>query len=387
MGLLRLFAFLALLAGAGFGLLLLRSEADFIVFVTGPHRVQVSLPLFLLLLLLLLLLFGLLGNLFRSGGAFLHWARGQGRRRANLALHKGFAELVSGRLGPAGKSLLAHIKSGDEPLAGYFALARLAEREGEPLRGAEQMAEGRARHPELDQLLALEEAQFLLQAGETGRALAVADTLPADLPAATELRARLALRTGEPADAAGLLAVLGGRETLLEKKLLLAGLASAASLAEVNSLLKALPRRPDEDPEIGLAEVEARMRLDDRKKAAARLKALMAAQLPNEPEWLMDRYLGLARRMKLPDSRAQLDKWRQSHPGAWSLPYARAQLHLEAGALDEAEAELRLSLQTRPTRPGLKSLGELLQRRGRLEEAMECYRRALYLDGGGKPSG
>ena len=377
--LLWLLMFCTLLAGGGFGLLLLRADTDMVLIAVGPHRLQIS---FLLFLLLLFLLFGLVLTALRWGFFLRRWSGVRAEKKAELALQQGIAYWLSGRNQLASKSLLAYVGSSSRPLAGYFALARLAEREGELLRGAGQIAQGRERHRELDQLLAMEQAYLLLLAGEAERASAVIHTLPADVSFATELRARLALQTGNLDGAAELATQLSKQGSGLEEDLLTAGLAAATDLAEVKKMVKVRSRLQGDRLESGLAEVEARTRLGDLGKATSRLEMLVEAHLEKEPDGVMEKYLEITRQMKLRNSQiaSRLDKWHRAHAGCWSVPYAQAQLHLEAGALDKAEERLKVSLELRPTRQGLLALGDLLRDRGRQEEAADCYRRALFLN-------
>ena len=361
--------------------MLLSGEKNFFLLVLGQHRLQISLALSSLLLLLTILLLSLLGILLRSGYSLIRYLRDRRRRKASLALHRSFADLLGGQGQKSGRSLLAHISSSSEPLAGYFALARLAEREGNPLQGAGHMEAGRKQHPELDQLLALEQAHLLLQAGETGKAGVVVDSLPGDLPAAAELRARLALATARLENCAGLLAELSKHGSQLARQLLIAGLAVAESPEAVSSLMKSGSRELEKDLDAGLAEVAARVRLDDLEKAAAKLKSLVSIHLSDEPDGLIDQYLALADQLNTPRKQlvAQLHKWQRADKDSWMLPYALARLSLEAGETEEAEKLLRSSLAQKPGREALLALGDLLQSQGRADEAADCYREALLL--------
>lgn len=78
----------------------------------------------------------------------------------------------------------------------------------------------------------------------------------------------------------------------------------------------------------------------------------------------------------------QAEKWRRKHPDNAAIERVMGQLCLQQRLWGKARAHLQESLRLKPARITYQLLGELLERQGEIESALQCYHNALQLSQG-----
>jgi HemY protein len=318
-------------------------------------------------------------------------ARRVQERRSLKQLEKGLLALTEGDWRTAERALGKSTAADGKSTARYLAAAQAADGQDESERRdyyLEQAdAGGRRRHF----LVELTRARMLMANGARAEALPVLRELHARRrkhPQVLELLARCYRELGEWDDLQELLPLLRKTEVMDDEQLEslqidIAGgkLRGAMDPDDLLAAWDRLPKPMKRAPAVIAIYAERAGQLERADLAEPVLRSSLKRNWNAE---LVLRYGDpgagdVAQRLK------QCEKWLQEHPEDANLHLALGRLCVGESLWGKARQHLIRSLEISPTSIGYETLGQLLERQGDLELAMDCFRNALRLNQGKQP--
>jgi len=318
-------------------------------------------------------------------------ARRVQERRSLKQLEKGLLALTEGDWRTAEKALGRSTAANGESTARYLAAAQAADGQEDSERRDYYLEKadrgGRRRHF----LVELTRARMLMANGARAEALPVLKELHARRrrhPQVLDLLARCYRELGEWDQLQALLPTLRKEDVLDDEQLErlqteIAGgkLRHAADADDLLAAWERLPRGMKRDPAVIGIYAEQAGRLERADLAEPLLRASLRKRWDSE---LVLRYGDpgagdVALRLK------HCEKWLQEHPEDANLHLALGRLCVGESLWGKARKHLIRSLEIAPTSIGYETLGQLLERQGDLELAMDCFRNALRLSQGRQP--
>lgn len=318
-------------------------------------------------------------------------ARRLQERRSLKQLEKGLLALTEGDWRSAEKALEKSTATRGHSTARYLAAAQAADGQ-DALERRERYLEkadagGKRRHF----LVELTRARMLMENGARAEALPVLKELHRRRrrhPQVLELLARCHRELGQWPELHDLLPLLRKTAVLddtelqdLQTEIAVNTLREAQQPEELESAWGRLSRAMKREPAVIAAYAERAARLDRSDLAESVLRSSL------KREWNSDLVLrygepgapDVSRRLK------QCEKWLELHPDDASLHLALGRLCVGESLWGKARQHLIRSLELQPTSTGYETLGQLLERQGDLELAMDCFRNALRMSQGRNP--
>jgi HemY protein len=318
-------------------------------------------------------------------------ARRVQERRSLQQLEKGLLALTEGDWRTAEKALEKSAGSRGKSTARYLAAAQAADGQQASDRREYYLekadAGGRRKHF----LVELTRARMLMANGARAEALPVLKELHSRRrrhPQVLELLARCHRELRHWDELQDLLPALKKSEVMDEDQLrelrILIAVSSLQGAEQADDLQFAwngLPKAMRREPAVVAIYAERAGQLERADLAESVLRATL------KREWntgLVLRYGdpgsgNISQRLK------QCEKWLQQHPEDANLHLALGRLCVGESLWGKARQHLIRSLELEPTSAGYETLGQLLERQGELELAMDCFRNALRLNQGKAP--
>lgn len=318
-------------------------------------------------------------------------ARRVQQRRSLAQLEKGLLALTEGDWRTAERALEKSADKRSKSTARYLAAAQAAEGQqaGERRDYFLEQANtgGRRKHF----LVELTRARMLMESGAQAEALPLLQDLHQRKrrhPQVLELLARCLRELGRWDELQNLLPTLRRAGVMddhalegLKVQIAMGALRGTQDADELQAAWKRLPRAMRREPGvIGIFAEQA----GGMKRADLAEPLLRAALNRSWDPLLVLRYgdpgaVQAAKRLK------QCEKWLQDHPDDANLHQALGRLCMGEELWGMARQHLVRSLELEPTTNGYETLGQLMERQGDLELAMDCFRNALRLSQG-KPA-
>ena len=369
--LLLLAAFLAPIFKADPGYVLIRFQG---------WSLETTLLVLLLALVVVYMLMRLLTWLWRSP---LRSARAMREKSARKQLEKGLLALAEGNFKAAEKAL-RRSASGEHATVALLGAAR----------AAEGLSDSKSREAYLTKaeegeksnvLVPLSRAEMLMAAEEWTQALEILKSLRDKYPRHQQVKTMTYhcyrqlgdwVNAGELATALGKSGVIdSAAATVSLQKMYQQKLRQATDSTQLQQAWKSLPGSARKDPAVVANYTKFLSRLSGADAAEAVLRKTLNQDWSEE---LIQQYAlldGGNNRARL----KQTEKWLQKYPEDPGLHLAIGRLCLAEKIWGKAREHLQTSLRYRPDRVAYTTLGALNQRLGELEEAVECYAKALEM--------
>lgn len=367
---------------------LLKSDPGHVLINFGEWTIETSVLVLAAALLVLWFLVQLAFWLWRMP---VETARKMNEQRAFKQLEKGLLALTEGDWKAAEKALEKSASTQGRTTAHYLAAAEAADSQNAHDRREYYLEQADSGGAKKKFLVELTRARMLLANGSRAAALPILEALykrRRKHPQVLELLSRCYRELGEWDQLQALLPALRKADVLddeqslqLQEEVAINKLRSVTTVEELQTVWKKLPRAMRQHSAvvdafaIGAAKLE---RIDI-------AEPVIVAALKHE--WnptLVLRYGDPAADDRIKRIK-KCEKWLQIQP-------EDADLHLALGRLCAAEAlwgkareHLVKSLELEPSSLGYDAFGQLLERQGELEPAMECFRNALRINQGQTP--
>ncbi len=374
----------------------LQQENGYVLLNYGPWTLETSLAFFLVMILLLFLaLYALMRSMVRIWAmprGFRKWKAQRGTRRARRALTRGLVELSEGNWKTAEKNLMRHIRRSDTPLLNYLAAAKAAQQQGAHERRNRYLQLAHESTPSADIAVGLTQAELQLAHEQLEQALATLRHLQGMAPHhvyVLKLLKDLYLRLEDWSQLQRLLPELRKRKVIDSEDL------RALELLVYRNILDRADRDPDPERLIlvwrGIPKgvrKEAELIADYAGRLLDRDQGELAEPLLRES--LQQRWDGrlaeIYGRVEGKDTAKQLavaESWLVKRPENPVLLLALGRLSLRSRLWGKARSYLEASIGAIPSAEAYRELGQLLERLGETEAALENYRAGLELTSGG----
>lgn len=382
-----------ILAAVAVGIALLaRNSTGYVVVVSAPYRIELSLNLLVLLVLAGYFAFYMLARMVTTLVTIPKRVRAyqQERTRSRLrqALNDALLAFFQGRYASAEKSAAAALMGDETKGVAAIIAARSAHELGRFSEREQFLDQAKGAAPEVDQARLTTLADLLVSQGRYGEALAVLKDLSArDSRNLRLLRLKLqaeqALRNWDE--------VLTTAASLLK----LGGIGPAeAAAARRAAHLGNLNRQAQDAPALAAywKQLPAEMRLDAAVAATAaryhlalggNAEAQAIIEQALEREWnpsLVALYGDAAGAEALPQIE-RAEKWLRSQARDPSLLLALGKLCMRQGLWGKAQSYIEASLALEPTHDGHMTLAALMEKIGKPQEAEKHFRRSAQLAG------
>jgi len=367
-------------------------DAGYVLIGWGQWEIELTAVTLVLIFVIGFILFyaaiRLVGLLLRLP-VVMRQRREQARSEAALrSLIQGLRQASEGNWEQAEKQLIEHAAVSGHSLVHYLTAARAAHRRGAAKARDEYLRRAVEEAPDAELAAKLTAAELHLESGDFDRALEALKRLDKIAPANAQvlkLLHQVYTRLGDWEALAKLLPRLRKNKVLMEADLRLLELETysnrlreAAKGRDAKALRELWERIPENlRQETELQEIYF----------AAMIEAGAGGEIEAELRRILNRHwhdtlVVLYGAIELEDAAAQLrhaEEWLRRHGNDPVALRVLGKLALRVG--DEAKAEdyLRRSLEAGPTVEAYRLLGDLLQRKGAVDEAADCYRRGLML--------
>ncbi len=318
-------------------------------------------------------------------------ARRVQERRSISQLEKGLLALTEGDWRAAEKALEKSAGTSKQSTARYLAAAQAADGQQAGERREHYLEQADTGGKRKHFLVELTRARMLMANGARAEALPVLKALHARRrkhPQVLELLTRCHRELNQWDELQALLPVLKKAQVLDENELedlqiqiAVSKLRVAEQPEALQSAWGGLPKPMKRDPAVLAIFAEQAGSM----KRADLAEPLLRASLKRE--WNPDLVLrygdpgagNISQRLK------QCEKWLQQHPEDANLHLALGRLCVGESLWGKARQHLIKSLELQPSSVGYENLGQLLERQGDLELAMDCFRNALRMNQGKAP--
>ncbi len=364
-----------------------RYSTGFVLVVLPTHRIELSLALGIVLLLgaffaLYLLMRALLVALAMPGRA-RDYRAAQERNRARRQFEDGLRAFLEGRFGRAQRGAAEAARAPESPGLSLALAARSAhELRDYPARDG-YLEEMEARAPADAYLREITRAELLLDERRHYDALHALQRLPEPHTGALKLELKAQQLAGNWDRVLALIPQLAKRKVMdarvieqLRRHATVENIRrKALDLGGLREYLERLAPDQRRDPRIAAAAAHSLIELGD----AAEAHRLIEDSLEQswDPALLRLYVVGLPK-----DARRHLERaeeWLGRHPGDAQLLLALGELCMHQELWGKARSYLEASLSVEPSHSACVSLGQLLERTGRGDEASQVYRRGLEL--------
>ncbi len=387
--------FLVLVLAGVVGLALLaQQDPGYVLLAYREWTVETSLSL---LVVTIVIGFGLLYAAIRLivGGLHLpgnmsRWRRERRANRARQSTRRGLIALAEGNWKRAERYLIRDAADSDLPLINYLGAARAAQKLGSEERRDDYLARAHQSMPDAELAVGLTQAEVQLSDGQTERALATLMHLRSVAPKhgyVLYLLKRLYEKLTSWDELLELTPELRRQKVLseadadaLERRVHAARIDLAVKQGQtgrLNACWEQVPKRM-RNGELLIAYAEAVNRLGDGAEAEQLLRDAIRQQW--EPELV--RLYGLVRGEDPERQLAAAESWLADHERQPDLLLTLGRLCLRNQLWGKARAYLEASVGADARSETYCELGNLLDRLGEAEQALECYRRGVELAAG-----
>lgn len=382
-----------ILAAVAVGIALFaRNSTGYVVIVSAPYRIELSLNLLVFLVFAGYFAFYMLARLVTTLAAIPRRVRAYREERTRLrnrqSLNDALLAFFQGRYASAEKSAAAALLGDETKGVAAIIAARSAHELGRFTEREQFLDQAKGAAPEVDQARLTTLADLLVSQGRHEEALAVLKDLSArDSRNLRLLRLKLqaeqALRNWDEvlATAASLLK-LGGigaaEEAAVRRAAHLGNLnRKAQDATALTAYWKQLPSEMRLDPAVAATAARYHLALGGNAEAQAIIEAAL------EREWnpsLVALYGDAAGADALPQIE-RAEKWLREHARDPALLLALGKLCMRQGLWGKAQSCIEASLALEPTHDGHMTLASLMEKIGRPQEAEKHFRRSAQLAG------
>ena len=387
-----LFFIIALLFAAALVTLYAVDNPGYVLIARAPWSIEMSLTLFILLTIaaffLFYLLLYLLVRLWRIPRDVGRWRDKRHIREARTALVEGLTDLAEGNWVEAEARLLAGMRHGDTPLLNYLGAAIACEGHGNLEKRDEYLALAHRNAAQNDLAIGMTQAYLQYQAHQLEQSLATLNELRSEAPRHRQVLKLLAQVYRELRDWTGLINLIpdlrhgyvmdpkeiDALELQAHRELLKLSLPSGAP-GVLERAWNAVPKPLRLQPELIAIYARQLIQQNEMTRAESVLRAAI------EEEWdpaLVELY-GLAQG---PHPAEQLDVaegWLSSHGDDPKLLLTLARLALRNNEDGKARAYFEKCLSLNGPADAYHELGNLLERLGEKDKAINYYRRGLEM--------
>ncbi len=386
---LLLLVLVILLAAAGVTYYALE-DPGYVLIARAPWSVEMTLSLFLLLSLAAFLLFALLlyliVRLVRMPRDVARWRTRRRQRLAREGLTKGLLRLAEGRWAQAEALFVASVRHSDVPLLHDLGAAWCAQLQGSSEKRDEYLAQAHKHAPQERLAVGVTQAYLQYLARQPEQALATLTELrrlDPDNRAVLRLLARLDERLRDWTALADLIPALRESQALpaqeieaLERKAhteLLRLRLPSGSLEVLQRAWNAVPKPLQRDP--ALIGTYARQLIQQRDMQGA--EALLRRALDAHWDGTLVELYGHLETDVMTEFLAQAEGWLATHPDDARLHLTIGRLALKAGDTAKARAHLERCLALHGPAEAYRELGQLYEKLGDLDKAVQYYRQGL----------
>ena len=382
-----------ILAAVAVGIALFaRHSTGFVVIVSAPYRIELSLNLLIVIVLAGYLAFYVLARLITTLIAIPARVRAYRAERARgklrQALNDALLAFFQGRYASAEKSAAAALTGEETKGVAAIIAARSAHELGRFNEREQFLDQAKGAAPDVDQARLTTLADLLVSQGRHDEALAVLNDLSArDSRNLRLLRLKLqaeqALRRwDEVLETVAALVKLGGlgpAEAASARRAAHLGHLSrkAQDPAALSAYWKQLPQEMRVDPTVAATAARHQLALGGHAEAQSIIEQAL------EREWnpsLVAIYGEAAGTDALPQIE-RAEKWLRGHARDPALLLALGKLCLRQGLWGKAQSYIEASLALEPTHDGHMTLAALMERIGKHQEAVQHFRRSAELAG------
>ncbi|MGD8999842.1 MAG: heme biosynthesis HemY N-terminal domain-containing protein [Granulosicoccaceae bacterium] len=374
-----------------------REDTGYVLITREPWVIETSLIMFILILLAAFaLLYGVLRFIVNAWGVSrrVHdWQARRRARRARKALNRGLLELAQRNWAKAEKLLLKEVAESDTPLINYIGAATAAQEQGADQRRDEYLQLAYASMPDADVAVGLTQADLQFRAGQLEQAVATLRHLRQVAPKhkhVLKLLLKLYLAVRDWDSILELLPALRRHKVEDEQTLdtleaqaweQQLSLVATGQLEQLQAVWKSLPRKLRHDVRIAHRYAQALAGAGEGDRAAAVLRDVL------KKHWhpaLVYEY-GLIEAADKNTQLTEAEHWLAEHGKEGIVLLTLGRLAIRNELWGKARAWLEASLGSEPRTDTCQLLGELLDKLGEKERAVECYRRGLALAGATVP--
>jgi HemY protein len=340
----------------------------------------------LVIFIILYFLFRLARGTINLSGRFQQWSQQRQFRKANKLTHKGLCDLAEGDWQAAEKNLLRGAEHSEMPLINYLAAASAAQQQVHFEQRDNYLREAYHSDPEARVAIGLTQAQLQYSAKQWELALATLRHLQQLTPHhkhVLKLLKKVYLRLNDWESLKALLPDLLKQKILMENdleqlerrvyaELLLASTQSAGN-DNVSALWQNLSRFWQIDAT--LVAIYANYLIKHNEDTRAEMLIRDALKKQWEPELV--RLYGLTKSNNLGKQLSTAEAWSKNHSNDTNLLLCLGRLSVHNQLWGKAREFFSASIQLTPSAAAYRELGQLLEKLGELQEAMECYRKGL----------
>jgi len=375
-----LYYFIVLLIAVWGGL---KIAADPGYLLVAYQKVTVEMPLWLAVLGILGLFFALyfllrmISNILSLGAKIRAWSRTRRVRRAWQRTHRGLIALSAGDYKLAEKELVRAAPYTDTPIINYLGAARAAQSQQSTTRRDEYLSKISVRGKLNELALGMTQAKLQYQSRQYEQALATLQRLqqiaPKHKPLLNLLK-KIYLRLGDWGSLEILLPQFKDSEKLSLQ--VYAGLLKSANGSQnsENLVWNRIPKYLRSSPLLLNIYIP---RISKNKPEDA--EALLRASFDNGLDPSLVHHYGLIESTQKEKQLKVLESFLKAHPKNPDLLLALGRLCVKNELWGKARSYFEASLGLSARAESYQSLGELLEKLGESQKAMECYRKGLSL--------
>ena len=364
----------------------------YVLIAHAPWSIEMSLTLFIPLMIvasfLLYLTLFILVRLWRMPRDVSRWRVRRHARDARRALLQGLTCLAEGNWVEAETQLLAGMRHGDTPLLNYLGAAIASEGQGNIEKRDEYLALAHKNAPQHDLAIGMTQAYLQQHSQQLEQSLATLNELRAQVPKhrqVLKLQAQVRLELRDWTGLVDLIPELRQSYAMTSKEIDILELQAHRELLKLslpsgapavlekawNALPKALRRHAS------LIAIYARQLIQQNEMARAET-VLRAAIEESWDQNLVELY-GLAAGPKAAEQLEIAEGWLSSHSDDPKLLLSLARLALHSGQDHKARNYFEKCLAQQGPADAYRDFGNLLERLGEKDKALNCYRRGLDL--------
>lgn len=386
-----IFIILLMFAGALVGFFAM-DNPGYVLISRAPTSIEMTLTVFIPLMIaaffLLYLLLYLVVRLWRIPRDVGRWRARKQQRQARAALIQGLTNLAEGNWVEAETQLIAGMRHGDTPLLNYLGAAMACEGLGNSEKRDEYLALAHKNAPQYDLAIGMTQATLQHQAHQLEQSLATLNELRAEAPKHRQVLRLLTQVHTELRDWTGLINLIPDLrqsytmsnkeidelELQAHRELLMLSLPSGRPgvLEKAwNAVPKSLRRHPS------MIAIHARQLIQQQEMTQA--EAVLRAAI--EDDWgpaLVELY-GLAHGSNPAEQLETAEGWLTSHRDDPNLLLTLARLAARAGQDSKARGYYEACLTQHGPVDAYRELGNLLEKQGDKDKALNTYRRGLEM--------
>lgn len=383
---------LALLFGATLITLYALENPGYVLIARAPWSIEMSLTLFIPLMIvasfLLYLLLFIIVRLWRVPRDVGRWRARRHAREARTALIEGLTGLAEGNFVEAEAQLLAGMRHGDTPLLNYLGAAIACEGQGNSEKRNEYLALAHKNASQHNLAIGMTQAYLQYKAHQLEQSLATLNELRTEAPKHRQALKLLAQVCLELRDWMGLINLIpdlrqgyamttkeiDALELQAHRELLKLSLPSGKpSVLEKawNAVPKSLRRQP------ALIAIYARHLIEQGEVAQA--ESVLRAAIENGWDPVLVELYGLAHGTNPVEQLETAEGWLSSHRDDPKLLLTLARLALHNNQDSKARGYFEKCLSLRGPADAYRELGNLMERLGEKDKALNYYRRGLEM--------